>query len=467
MSKFRENRDSIMLTKNQIVKITIDSITNEGAGIGKYDGLAIFVPHTAKGDVVNVRIVKVHKTYCYGIVEEIITASQDRVDTECAVYNRCGGCSLRHISYAAELTAKQQWVQDAVKRLGGLDIDVLPVMPSSDITEYRNKAQYPFGKDKDGKTVCGFYANRSHNIIPSDNCALQPQFFSKICDIVCEYIDGAGATVYDEARHKGLFRHLYIRYGNECDEIMVCLVINGNAIPRQDELVQKLVTAFPNITSISLNHNTQKTNVILSKKLTTIHGNTEIRDILRGVEFRLSPLSFYQVNKKATETLYSIAEKYTEIKPHQLLLDLYCGAGTIGLTIAKNTEDIKLIGVEVIAEAVKNAEFSAQSNNIANTRFICADAAKAATQLAEEGLSPDVVIVDPPRKGCDQPTLDAIVAMAPHKLVMVSCNPATMARDCKYLSENGYKLEVVQPVDMFPRTNHVECVVKLCRVDTE
>ncbi|MEG0852630.1 MAG: 23S rRNA (uracil(1939)-C(5))-methyltransferase RlmD [Angelakisella sp.] len=452
-----------MLNKNDIITLNIDSITNEGNGVGRYEGMAVFVPMTAPAEQVQVRIVKVQKSYCYGIVEELLSPSPDRIVPDCPVFKRCGGCSLRHIRYSGELAAKEQWVADAVRRLGGIELPVLPILPSPQQDGYRNKAQYPIGKDSTGKVFCGFYAPRTHSIVPAASCRLQPEFFEALCGAVCAYIEATGGSVYDEATGTGLFRHLYLRYGEASGEVMVCLVINGKSIPKPKLLTDSVLAACDKVKSIILNHNTQNTNVILGKESTLLWGSDHISDILCGVELDISPLSFYQVNRQGAEQLYGVAARMADLSEGQLLLDLYCGAGTIGLSMARQSPKVQLIGVEIIESATKNAKSNALRAGMPEARFITGDAGFAAAKLASEGLRPDVIVVDPPRKGCDTPTLDAIEKMAPKHIVIVSCNPATMARDMARLVERGYTVQEIQPVDMFPRTNHVEAVALLSR----
>lgn len=452
-----------MLSKNDIVTLHIDSITNEGNGVGRYEGMAVFVPMTAANEDVAVRIVKVQKTYCYGIVEQLLSPSPDRIEPDCAVFKRCGGCSLRQLAYPAELGAKQQWVSDAVGRIGGMALPVSPILPSPQQEGYRNKAQYPFGTDSEGRVFCGFYAPRTHSVVPAAQCRLQPTFFGTLCEVVCEYIQKVGGSVYNEAAGTGLFRHLYLRWGEATQQVMVCLVINGREIPSPAQLVKNLRAACSGVTSILLNHNTKNTNVILGGDSTLLWGDDHIADRLCGVEVRLSPLSFYQVNRQGAQQLYAVAGRMAGLTEGQLLLDLYCGAGTIGLSMVEQCPGVRLVGVELVAAAAENARENARRAGITNARFITGDAGQAAAQLSDQGLHPDVVVVDPPRKGCDIATLDAIVKMAPQRIVMVSCNPATMARDLALLQERGYTAQEVQPVDMFPRTNHVEAVCLLIR----
>lgn len=448
-----------MLSKNQIIPLEIQALTNEGNGVGRHQSMAVFVPMTAPGDRAQVRIVKVLSSYCYGIVEELETPSPLRVDQDCPVYRRCGGCVLRHITYEAELEAKQGWVEDAFRRIGGFaNLAAEPILGSNRVEGYRNKAQYPLAQGPEG-TYCGFYAPRSHTVVPVQDCRLQPAFFEDICQVVCAYIDRVGGAVYDEASGKGLFRHLYLRWAEATGQVMVCLVVTKGSIPRQQELLDALLAACPQVASICLNVNPRRTNVILGQQTIPLYGPGRIEDILRGVRVSLSPLSFYQVNHHSAEVLYDVAEEFAQLEPHHTLLDLYCGAGTIGLSMAHRVKE--LIGVEVVSVAVEDAKANAARGGVGNARFLCGDAGQAATQLAREGVRPQVIILDPPRKGCDQATLDAVVEMAPERVVMVSCNPATAARDAKILAEGGYLVQRVKPVDLFPRTKHVETCVLL------
>lgn len=444
-----------MLKKNDIVLLTIESITNEGNGIGHVDGIAVFVPLTATGDVLKARIVKVQKSYCYGIIDEIIEPSPDRILPDCTCYKRCGGCSLRHITYEAELREKSSWVRDAMHRIGGFTLEPLPILPSPSRNRYRNKAQFPFGQNEDG-CFTGFFAPRSHTVIPCVDCPLQPKEFSEIAAWVCRYANHHGITIYDEQSGKGLLRHLYLRQAAVDESIMLCLIINGRNLPNANDFTREVQKAFPHISTVLLNHNTQHNNVILGKSQTVLSGSGTLQDVLCGVTVSLSPHSFYQVNHDAAEQLYRETARLAALMPGETLLDLYCGAGTIGLSMVSPGQ--KLIGVEVVSSAVENARSNAKRAGVADAEFLCADAGQATQILAKRGLQPDVIVLDPPRKGCDSATLQAVVHMAPSRIVMVSCNPATMARDSAILRENGYLLQCYRPIDLFPRTAHCETV---------
>ena len=452
-----------MLRKNDLISLTITDITNEASGVGRYEGIAVFVPGSAVGDQLKVRIVKVLKNYAYGIIETILKPSADRAEDVCPVSRQCGGCSLRHISYAAECRIKQNWVTEHFRRIGKIDLAPLPIQPSPAQNAYRNKAQYPVRLGPDGKIQIGFFAPRSHRVIENCFCDLQPPFFGEVLTLIQDFLEQYRISVYDEQSHQGLVRHLFLRWGEKTGEVMVCLVINGQQLPYADALIEKLTAAFPHIVSIQLNCNTAKTNVILGRDCRVLYGKPTISDILCGVKVELSPLSFYQVNRSGAEKLYRIAADFAGLTGKELLLDLYCGAGTIGLSMAHRVREV--IGVEIVKEAVENAKENAQRNDIHNARFLCDDAAGAAKTLAEEGLHPDIVVLDPPRKGCDAALLETIgQQMSPERIVMISCNSATAARDAAILCQNGYRVVKLQAVDMFPRTAHVETVCLLSKL---
>lgn len=447
------------MLKNQEIILEITDITTEGSGVGKYDGMAIFVPLTAVGDTARVKILKVKKSYAYGKLMEIINPSKNRIENDCPHFSKCGGCVFRHISYEAESSLKANKVYEAVKRIGGVDLKPQPIITDSP-DRYRNKAQYPVSQNGG----VGFYAFHSHRIIECKDCILQPRIFSQITDTVSEWIKANNISIYDEQRHKGLFRHIYIRKAEKTNEIMVTFVINGATLPFSEDIIKGLKAVCKgDLKSVQININKENTNVILGKECKTLYGSDYIEDILCGVKVRLSALSFYQVNHSMAEKLYEKACEYA--KPQgKNIIDLYCGAGTIGLSMAKDAKSI--IGVEIIPEAVKDAEFNAEINNIKNARFICADASDAAERLAKEGIKADTVIVDPPRKGCAKEVIDIIANnFAPKSVVYVSCDPATLARDVKIFDELGYKLKEYTPADLFPRTSHCETVALLVRED--
>lgn len=447
------------MNKNDILTLEITGITSEGSGVARYNGMAVFVPFSAIGDVAECRILKVQKTYAYAKIERLITPSEDRVEPDCAVYGKCGGCTFRHIAYDAELKAKETSVRDALKRIGGLDIPLEPILTTGVTERYRNKAQLPVA-EIDGEPVCGFFSPRSHRVISCDDCRLEPDIFSYISREILRYQKENDLSSYDEESGSGLLRHIYLRRGHHSGEIMVCLVVTKKT-DAYNGLVPVLAEKFPQIRTVLLNINPERTNVILGKRDIPLLGNGTIRDSMCGVEVEISAKSFYQVNTPAAEAVYCKAAEYADLKGGETLLDLYCGAGTVGLSMAKNCK--RLIGVETVPEAIENARANAKRNGIENAEFIVGDSGTIAEELAKRGEHPDVITVDPPRKGCDQRTLDAIVKMEPKRVVMISCNPATAARDVKYLSEHGYDPKIACPADMFPRTAHVETVILLSK----
>ncbi len=466
-------KGAVVIKKNDIVRLTVTDVTLEGDGVGRHEGMAVFVPGCAVGDEIDCRIVKVLKNRAYGIIEKMITASPDREDRGCVVKKTCGGCVFRNISYEAELKIKQAAVKNAFVRMGGFDIcegeNMLPILGCKFTDRYRNKAQYPTAADKSGKAVCGFYAKRSHRIVPCGDCLLQPEIFGKITSEILRLSNEENIPPYNEETGDGFLRHVYLRQGYHSREIMVCLTVK-NEDKKYAEKLKKLndilPKKFPEIRSILLNINPEKTNVILGKKYINIWGENFITDEMCGNKIEISPAAFYQVNTAQAERLYETAAEFAEIKGNEDILDLYCGAGTIGLYFAKKGgASCHVTGAEIIPEAVENAKKNAVANGISNVDFICADAGEAAKILAEKRRTPDIIITDPPRKGCGGLTLESIVKMRPRRVVMVSCNPATAARDCRYLADNGYRLDRLRAVDMFPGAGHVECAVLMIRND--
>jgi len=447
------------MVKNDIVPLRIEALTNEGSGVGRYDGMVVFVPFTAVGDELDVRIVKCGKSYCYGRTENIRIPSPDRISPDCAASGKCGGCVFRHISYDAELRAKSDMIKDAFTRIGGLDPEFLPTIPNENITGYRNKAQYPVGRDKDGNIVCGFFAQRSHRIIPCDGCMLEPPVFGEIRSAALGLLREYKISPYREEQHSGVIRHICIRRGHYSGEINVVIVARRN-VPELKKVGSELMKRFPDIRGVCADINSEKTNVIYGGRLIPLCGEAVITDTMLGKRFIISPYSFYQVNTPMAERLYSEAAKLAE-PDGKTLIDLYCGIGTVGLTMADRAK--KLIGVEIVPDAVENAKANAAPNGIENAEFHCGDAGKITSLLREKNIKADVVTVDPARKGCDSRTLDNIVSFAPERIVMISCDPATAARDCAYLGKNGYGTVSVQGVDLFSRTNHVETVILLKR----
>lgn len=445
------------MKKNDIVEIEITALSSECSGIGKKDGMVIFVPFSAIGDKLEVKILKVNKTYCYGKIERIITPSPDRVTPDCPVYTKCGGCSLRHISYEAQLRAKEQFVKDAFTRIGGLSPEFLPIIGNDTINGYRNKLQMPIGTDKDGNLIAGFYAFHSHRIVPCEKCLLQPDIFSKITADFLNIATELKLSAYDETTRKGTLRHLYLRKGHYSGEICLCIVVAKN-VPEIKILSDRLLEKYPEIVSSVINVNSKDTNVILVEKEILCTAKGTINDTMCGNCITISPKSFYQINTTSAEKLYAAARDFADAAG-KTVLDLYCGAGTIGLSMARTAK--KIIGVEIVPEAIENAKQNALANGITNCEFICADAAEAARILHSRSLRPDVIMVDPPRKGCGRDACEQIAAFSAPRIVMVSCNAATAARDCAYFAELGYSTDKCVAVDMFSGTNHVETVVLL------
>lgn len=460
----------INIRKNQIIgSLAITDITSDGSGVGHYETeegrIAVFVSGAVPGDVIRCKVVKVLKKCLFGIIDELTIPSPDREDRGCTVKKSCGGCVFRHISYEAETRIKENIVRNAFVRIGGFsetELRGFSILGCKETDRYRNKAQYPIASEKNGELFCGFYAPRSHRIIPCGDCLLQPRIFSDILGSCLELLKKNKLTAYNEESGRGFIRHIYIRQGFRTGEIMVCFVAARNAPDRLAPAANELMERFPDIKSVILNVNDKKTNVIMGEKSVVITGENGITDVMCGNKIFLSPESFYQINTAQAERLYFKAAEYASLTGNEEVLDLYCGAGTIGLSLAGRAKHIT--GAEIIPEAVENARSNAAANNIKNADFICADAGQAAEMLAADGISPDVIITDPPRKGCDEKTLSAIVRMSPKRIVMISCNPATAARDCRFLVGQGYTLAKINAVDMFPAAGHVETVVLMSRL---
>ncbi|WP_422446963.1 23S rRNA (uracil(1939)-C(5))-methyltransferase RlmD [Thermoanaerobacterium sp. DL9XJH110] len=449
-----------LLKAGQKIQISIESMAHEGQGVGRIDGLAVFVEGALKGEKVLARIDKVAKSYAIAHVEEILEPSPRRINPECPAAFRCGGCMLQHLSYEGQLEFKKEKVKDSLQRIGRISADVFDTIGVKNPTGYRNKAQYPVGKVS-GQAVLGFYERRTHNIVPSENCMIQHPASNRIARIVKEWIERYNVPVYNEITHRGLVRHVVTRVGCRTGEIMVILVINGDKIPRQQELADLLKEGVPGFKSLVLNINKKKTNVIMGEENITLFGPPYIHDCIGNIKFRLSPISFFQVNSLQVEVLYNKALEYAELTGKETVIDTYCGTGTITLFLAQKAK--KVYGIEVVPQAVEDARHNAKINGIKNVEFLEGAAEEVLPELAKKGIMADVVVMDPPRRGCDEKLLEAAVKMSPGRMVYVSCNPATLARDLRFLEDRGYKTEKVQPVDMFPYTYHVECVVSIKR----
>ena len=440
--------------------ITIDDLGNNGEGIGHVDGYALFVKGALPGEVVKVSMMKCNKNYGFAQLLEIVEPSPERVTPVCPAAGKCGGCTLQHLSYEGQLVYKDKKVKDCLTRIGGVDLSQVEWQPIQGMTgeyetpwHYRNKAQFPIRRDDYGKAVMGFFAGRSHRLIPMDCCEIQDERINQTAEVVLDFLNERRVPAYDEASHTGLVRHLFIRVGKHTGQIMVCLVLNGSSLPEADKLVEKLLI-IPGMTSIFVNINTEKTNVILGKKMKLLWGKEFIEDQIGDISYEISPQSFYQVNPIQTEKLYQSALDFAELTGEESVWDLYCGIGTISLFLARKAKEV--YGVEIVPQAIDNARINARKNGIQNVHFSCGAAEDVAQ---EQGV--DVIVVDPPRKGCDSKLLDTMVTMAPKKIVYVSCDPATLARDVKILSDKGYQVKKVRVTDMFPMGGHVETVVLL------
>lgn len=450
------------MQKNDVFELDITGMTHDGLGVGKKDGMAVFVQGAVDGERARVKVIKTTKNYAVARIEEWLQKSPNRQDPFCPVYKRCGGCSLQHMSYPKQLEFKRQVVIDNLERIGGLkDIHVNPVIGMEEPLHYRNKAQYPVGMGERG-AVAGFYARRTHNIIDSANCDIQDTGSETVRNAVVGIINEFGITPYDEKTGKGLLRHIITRVARSSGDIMVVLVVTSEKIPGSERLIKYITRDIPAVKSIVLNINTRRDNVILGSRTITVYGADMLIDRLGPYQFHISPLSFYQVNPVQTVVLYEKAVEFAGLTGNETVFDLYCGIGTISLFLSEKAK--RVIGVEVVDEAVQAAGKNAELNGIANTEFHAGPAEIVVPRLYQQGKRADVVVVDPPRKGCDQDLLETIVKMQPLRIVYVSCNPSTLARDLKYLVENGYSVKTVQPVDMFPWTEHVECVVLMSRL---
>lgn len=451
------------LIKNKSYKVKITDITHECLGVGRVDNIPVFIKGALSDELVEAKIIKINKSYAVGRLLKIIEASDKRITPFCDAYKRCGGCNIQHLSYDAQLDFKKTLVIDALKRIGKTeDIIVHDTLGMENPKFYRNKAQYPVGLSN-GSIKIGFYADRTHEIIEGEKCYLQNEEIEKVRGLVKEFIIEKGISIYDEKEGKGLVRHVMARVGHVTGEVMMVMVINGKKIPNHEELVNKLVKSMPNIKSILLNINTKNTNVILGEKNVLLYGQDYITDFIGDYKFKISVLSFFQVNPTQTKVLYQKALEYARLTGSETVFDLYCGIGTISLFLSQKAK--KVYGVEEISAAVKDAEENARLNCVKNVEFVEGKVELVVPQLYEKGIKADVVVVDPPRKGCDEKLLDTIVEMKPERIVYVSCNPATLARDVKYLEEQGFKAKEAQPVDMFAWTGHVECVVLMSRVE--
>lgn len=456
------------MKKNEEFIITIEDMSEDGSGVGKQDGYIWFIKDTVIGDVVRAGAMKMKKNYGFARLIEVITPSKDRVEPRCPAARKCGGCQLQAMDYQAQLRFKERKVYNDLKRIGGLkDLrleDMEHIMGMETPWRYRNKAQFPFGLDKDGRIITGFYAGRTHSIIEQEDCLLGIEENKEILEIIKQFMEDfrrEGTGPYDEKSHQGLVRHALIRKGFATGELMVCLVINGRKLPHSEELVERLLKV-PGMSSISYNINTEKTNVILGSELVNLYGPGYITDTIGDIKYQISPLSFYQVNPVQTRKLYQTALEFADLNGGETVWDLYCGIGTISLFLAQKAG--KVYGVEIIPQAIEDAKRNARLNSLENVEFFVGKAEEVLPEQYEKNhIAADVIVVDPPRKGCDEHCLETIVKMAPPKVVYISCDPATLARDVKYLGENGYELKRVRCCDMFGQSVHVETICLLSR----
>ncbi len=449
-----------MLKKNELYRAKVSGFTSEGLGVCRVEGWAVFVPNAAPDEEYDLRITHMGRNAAYGRIENIITKSSHRVNRLCPYAKQCGGCDFWHLSYEAELEIKRQRVEDCLVRLGGQEIDALSITGAKSCQGYRNKAQFPVAPQKKS-LAAGFFKKGTHDLIPIDRCLIQPEIADRAKSTVLRWAKEYRVPPYDEAAHTGLLRHIFVRHAAATGEVLVCLVVNGEKLPREKELVTALREEITGLKSVALNVNTRRGNAVLGEKTRILWGQEAIEDVLCGLRFRISPRSFYQVNREQAEVLYEKAIAAAGLHGTETVLDLYCGTGTITLCLAKKAK--RAIGVEIVEAAIEDAKENARGNGIENVSFFCADAGQAAQKFSQEGICPDVIVVDPPRKGLSAEVIEAVEKMSPRKLVYVSCDPATLARDVKLLCSKGYKLTSAEAVDMFPRCSHVESVVCLSR----
>ena len=454
------------MKKNDTLTLEITDITNLGFGVGRADGIVVFVADTVPGDIIRAKIIKVASSYLVGRAEEFLARSDKRDPSRCGV-SGCRACSYRELSYAEEIKLKEDTVKQEFIKAGLPELKINPLIPSPLVSEYRNKAQYPVSATKDGKIKIGFYSPKTHNVSEAADCPLTPPVFTKILNTVRSFLERERMSVYDEESHSGLVRHIYLRRSQALGEVLLCIVINGSSFPCSDKLVKEITTSHPEVCGIVLNTNEKKTNVILGDRYKTLWGKDYICDTLAGVKLKISAPAFYQINHGTAELIYKKARELAALKDSDTLLDLFCGTGSIGLSMAKDAKE--LIGIEIVKEAVECAKFNAEENGIKNAAFFTGDASDCEKLLDEakrslgQEIKPDVIVLDPPRAGCSEELLNYIATLSPKRIVYVSCNPSTLARDIKIMKELNYTAGNVHLYDMFPMTGHVESVVCLTR----
>ncbi|MEC0721629.1 23S rRNA (uracil(1939)-C(5))-methyltransferase RlmD [Bacillus haynesii] len=447
--------------KNEYYNVVFEDLTHEGAGVAKVDGFPIFVPNALPDEKAQIKVTRVKKGFAFGRLIDLKEESRFRTDAPCPIYKQCGGCQLQHINYEGQLLYKQKQVKDVLERIGKLDLSRITVHPTlgmEDPWNYRNKAQVPVG-EREGGLIAGFYQQRSHEIIDMNECLIQQSENDRVVQAIKEICGKYGIKAYNEERHKGWLRHIMVRYGAVTSEMMVVFITRTNDFPHKVKIVEEITAAFPHVKSIVQNINPKKTNVIFGDETHVIWGEEYIYDTIGGIKFAISARSFYQVNPEQTKVLYDKALEYAELNGEETVIDAYCGIGTISLFLAKQAK--KVYGVEIVPEAIDDAKRNAELNGIENAEFEVGEAEVVIPKWYEEGIKADTLVVDPPRKGCDEALLRTILEMKPKRVVYVSCNPGTLARDLRVLEDGGYVTCEVQPVDMFPHTSHVECCVLL------
>ena len=450
---------TLPVQKNEYIDVIFEDLTHDGAGVAKVEGYPLFVPNGLPGEKAKIKVIKVNKGYGFGRLMEITEASPYRVEPECPIYKECGGCQLQHMSYEGQLKAKEKQVSDVLQRIGKLEnVKVHPVIGMENPWRYRNKAQVPIG-EHEGGLIGGFYQQRSHQIIDMKACIIQQEKNDEVVKKVKEICNINGVRAYDEQKHKGELRHIMARYGLKSGEVMVVLVTRTNELTGKKKIIEEIVKRIPGVKSIVQNINSKKTNVIFGDETKVLWGEEVIYDSIGDIKFAISARSFYQVNPEQTKVLYEKALEYADLTGEENVIDAYCGIGTISLFLAQKARNV--YGVEIVPEAIEDAKKNAELNGISNVEFAVGEAETVIPEWYENGVVADVLVVDPPRKGCDEKLLQTIINMKPKKVVYVSCNPATLARDLRVLEDGGYQTVEVQPVDMFPQTMHVECVAQL------
>lgn len=450
---------TLPVQKNEYIDVVFEDLTHDGAGVAKVDGYPIFVPNGLPGEKAKIKVTKVNKGYSFGRLIDIYEESPDRVNAPCPIYKECGGCQLQHLSYEGQLRAKEKQVRDVLTRIGKLNnVNVHPVLGMEDPWRYRNKSQVPVG-EREGGLIAGFYQKRSHEIIDMQSCLIQQDINDEVVQVVKEICGRYGIRAYDERQHKGILRHIMARHGQVTGEVMIVLVTRTSDFPHKNKIIEEMIARIDGLKSIIQNVNDRKTNVILGEKTKVLWGEEVIYDYIGNVKFAISSRSFYQVNPEQTKVLYDQALQYAELTGEETVIDAYCGIGTISLFLAQKAK--KVYGVEIVPEAIEDARRNARLNEISNVEFAVGEAEVVIPNWYKEGIKADVLVVDPPRKGCDEALLQTILDMKPKRVVYVSCNPATLARDLRILEDGGYQTVEVQPVDMFPHTTHCEAVARM------